>query len=165
MSSFDRIVDMIDEKNKPVFPLTRTNIAFENVTSDPEEKWNTRVTVSARPTGEYVGSVNIYYTRTNMIELGPTLEYMQEDLFTLQALCDIINKDKNCQMTPEDLTLTELPAMESGVVKTFALSAISTSLVWLGNVQVSLLSGVPNEAKNLATFINVTLPPMFAKKP
>jgi len=165
MSSFDRIVDMIDEKNTPVFPLTRANIAFENVTSDPEEKWNTRLTVTARPAGEYIGAVNIYYTRTNMIELGPTLEYMQEDPFTLQVLCDIINQDKTCQMTPEDLTLTELPAMENGVVKTFALSAVSTSLVWLGNVQVSLLSGIPKEADNLATFINVTLPPMFAEKP
>lgn len=161
MSSFDRIVDMINEKNTPAFPLSRANISFDNVTIDPEAKWNTRVTVNSKTSGEYVGSVNIYYTRTNLTELGSLIELSQEEPFSLQTICDVINTLKNCQINPEDLTLTQLPKIDNGVVTTLTFSASSYSLVWLGNTRVSLLSGIPKEAKNLDTFLNVTLPPLF----
>jgi hypothetical protein len=164
MSSFDRIVDMIDEKNVLAFPLTRDNISLENLTSNPEKDWNTRVTVNSKRTGEYVGSVNIYYTRANLTELGSPLQFMQEEPFTLESLCEIINKTKNCQITKEDLTIDTLPDIESGMVVTFTLSASATSLVWLGNTQVNILTGIPSEAKNLDLFLNTTLPALFAKK-
>lgn len=162
MSSFDRLVDMIEEKNELAIPLTRNNISFENLTGDVETDWNSRVTVRAIQGQDYAGHVQVYYTRVNLTALGLPLEFMQEAPFTLQSLLDRINETKNAQMTPEDLTIAELPSMETGVVKTFTISASKSSLVWLGNTQVSLLTGIPAEAKGLATFLNVTLPALFA---
>lgn len=162
MSSFDRLVDMIEQKNDLVIPLTRKNISFDNVLSDVSTDWNTRATVRALPEGEYASYVQVYYTRVHLTVLGVPIELMQEAPYTLESMLAQINATRSSQLTAEDLTLTEIPAMETGVVKTFTVSANTESLAWLGNTRISLLTGIPAEARNLATFVNKTLPKLFA---
>lgn len=153
MSSFDRLTEMVEEKNTPTYPLTRDSIRYVGVASDPSNQWNTRVTMQARPGSGYVGSVQLFYTRANLTALG-TLEFSQEAPFTIAQLCEMINAEKASQMTAEDLSNTYIPQMETGVVTTLILGAAEDSLVWLGNTQVSLLTGIPAKAPDLSNFLN-----------
>lgn len=162
MSSFDRLVDMIEEKNDLAIPLTRKNVEFNNLISDVSTEWNSRVTVRGLPEGEYAGHVQVFYTRVNLTVLGTPIELMQEEPFTVESMLQHINTSRDSRLTPVDLTLTEIPAMETGVIRTFTISADRESLAWLGNTRVSLLTGIPAEAKNLAVFLNTTLPGLFA---
>lgn len=161
MSSFDRIVEMVNADNAPTYPLTRESVLFIDVVVDPAGQWNTRVTMKAMANSGYTGQVDLFYTRANLTALG-TLEFVQEAPFTVESLCSTINAAKAAQMSPEDLTNTSIPAMETGVVTTFTISAAANSLVWLSNAEVSLLTGIPAESHNLSNFLNTTAPALFA---
>lgn len=161
MSSFDRLTTMVEEKNHPTYPLTRDSIKYENVTVDPNAQWNTRVTMKAVAGSGYMGQVDLFYTRTNLTALG-TLEFSQEAPFSLADMCVAINTAKIAQMTPEDLTNTSVPAMETGVPTSFIISASQNSLVWLGNTQITLLTGIPAKAPELSNFLNNLAAALFA---
>ncbi len=161
MSSFERIITMVNGVNVPTYPLTRESVLFIDVVVDPANKWNTRVVMKAAAGSDYTGQVELFYTRANLTELG-VLELVSEPAFTLESLCDAINLVKTSQLTPIDLTNTEVPAMDTGIPTTFTISADDQSLVWLSNVQVSVVTGIPKEAHNLANFLNNQAPVLFA---
>ena len=161
MSSFDRITAMVEEKNHPSYPLTRDSIKYVNVVVDPTNQWNTRVTMQSKAGSSYTGQVELLYTRSNLTALG-TLEFSQEAPFTIDQLCTAINAAKAAQISAEDLSNTSIPVMDTGVVTTFTISATTGSLVWLGNTQVSLLTGIPAKAPELSNFLNNLAADLFA---
>ncbi len=161
MSSFDRIMEMVRAKNIPAYPLVPSEVSLDNPAIDASSTHNTRVTMRAQAGSDYTGQVDLFYTRVSLTLLG-VLELVQEQPFTYQDVLGIINQRKVAQMTPDDFTLSDIPVMETGVVTPFTLSAKDSSLVWLGNTQVTLLTGIPNEASGLSTFLNNDAAALFA---
>jgi len=144
MSSFDRIIRMVQAKNTPTFPLTLATVILDGLTVEDATTHNTRVTMRARGTGHgYTGQVDLFYTRVNMTTLG-SLSFSQEFQFTLRDLLKRINAKTGAELGMEDITNTVDPTTPDGVPTSLILSARSDSLVWVGNVEVTLLTGVPD---------------------
>jgi hypothetical protein len=154
MSGFDRLVTMISKKNTLTYPLTRDNVAFGNPAVDNEYEWNTRLNVHGIANKGYRGQVEVFYTRVNMSAMGNVIELMQEDPWTVDSMLAAINRLKTAQITTADLSNAYLPMINSGEVASFQMSASLSSLVWLGNVQIRLLHGIPAKADELADFLN-----------
>lgn len=165
MSSFDRILELVNEKNIPTYTLNDTNVQLSNLVVDnPDNTHNTRVTMKSVPGGGYVGEVELFYTRANLSSLG-ALEFVQEPPFTYDQLLGLIARTKNANMGSDDFTNGTLPAMDTGVVTAFVLSAKSGSLGWLGNTQVKLLTGIPDEAPALYDFLMNNVATLFKPQP
>lgn len=163
MSSFDRILEMVTEKNVPTYPLSDQNVTLNVPTVESASTHNTRVTMRAKAhIGDgYTGQVDLFYTRVNLTTLG-TLAFWREQPFIYEELFALINQAKVAQMGPEDFTNDGLPVMENGVTYKFILSAKDESLAWLGNTQVTLLQGIPAEAPGLNDFWTNQVAALFA---
>lgn len=165
MSSFDRVVELINQKNTPPYPLTDQNIAMQNVTVDPEAHWNTRVTIAAAPDHGYLGTVDVFYTRSPLSALGANIDLVQEAPFTVQNIVDDINTQKTSQLTIDDFDQLTVPTMTTLTPALMQISAAVNSLGWLGNTQVTLVSGMPATQPALHSFLNIDLPAMYASYP
>lgn len=161
MSSTDRILQMVKERNHPTYPLTLDTVALNDLALENNTAYNTRVTMRGKGglTG-YSGQVDLFYTRVSLTAMG-TIELVREEQFTFEELLGTVNGIKNAQMTTNDFTNTDLPSIENGVVTTFTLSAQDSSLVWLGNTQVTVLNGIPATAPDLIDFINHHWAPLY----
>lgn len=161
MSSTDRILQMVTERNHPTYPLTQDRVGLGGMLVENANDHNTRVTMRAKGgTTGYSGEVDLFYTRVGLSALG-TVEVIQEEQFTIDTLLNAINALKIAQMTAEDVTNTEMPATETGVPLSFILSATDSSLAWLGNTQVTVLNGIPASAPALNTFLTQELAHLF----
>lgn len=162
MSSYDRVLELIADENKPPYPLGRHNIILEDVTDDPTTEWNTKVTVKAVPKSGYAGQVVVFYSRAQMSELGGGLMLSRETSYTMTALLDEINAYRGTELAIEDLLYPVIPFIETGIVTDVLLTADPQSLAWLGAVTVKVLTGVPDSAAALQHYLNVTAPASFA---
>lgn len=161
MSSFDRLVEMVKKVNTPSYPLTNQSVSFNAPSEDVSSTHNTRVSMQGLPQSFFTGQVDLFYTRVSLTLLG-TLELAQEAPFTYAGVLGLINQQKNAQLSLVDFTIDDIPAMETGVITSFTLSATPESLVWLGNTQITLLTGIPNEAPSLLAFLNNDAAALFA---
>jgi hypothetical protein len=153
MSSFDRIVAMIYEKNRPTYPLVQGVVTIGEQVVEGASTHNTRAVMRAVHGRGYTGQVDLFYTRVNLTALGDLI-FVREEQFSYDELLGLINYQKDAQMTADDFTNDGLPLVDNGVITNFILSAKSSSLVWLGNTQVTLLNGIPAEAPGLLDFWN-----------
>lgn len=161
MASTDRILKMVTERNHPTYPLTTSSVALNNLVIENAAEHNSRVTMRSRgaQTG-YTGQVDLFYTRVSLSALGK-LEYAQEAPYTLDSLLSVVNAEKSAQITSEDLTNGILPLIPNGVPTQVLLSAANSSLVWLGNVNVTILNGVPAIAPDFYNFWKNEAGPLF----
>jgi len=154
MSSTDRILQMVTEKNRPTYPLTTERVALSGLLVENANDHNTRLTMRARGNNTgYTGQVDLFYTRVSLTALG-ALYIAREKPFSLAELLAAINVNKNAQITTEDITNVDVPPTETGVPLAFTLSAQDESMVWLGNTRVNILTGIPAAAPDLFTFLN-----------
>lgn len=163
MSSFDRVIELVKEKNQPTYPLNPNSVSLNNVVVESSSTHNTRVTMRARSGtgGGYSGQVDLFYTRANLTALGE-IAFWREQPYSYEEIFMLINQQKIAQMGPEDFTNDGLPVMENGVVTTFLLSATDGSLGWMGNTQVTLLQGIPATAPELNDFWTNEVGKLFA---
>jgi hypothetical protein len=161
MSSTDRILQMVTERNHPTYPLTQERVGLSGMLVEHANDHNTRVTMRAKggATG-YSGEVDLFYTRVGLSALG-VVEVIHEERLTIDTLLAAINVIKNAQMTAEDVTNTTMPDTETGVPLTFTLSATDSSLAWLGNTEVTVLNGIPASAPDLNMFLTQQLAHLF----
>jgi len=165
MSSTDRILQMVTEKNHPTYPLTPARVALSNLMVENASDHNTRVTMRARGAGSnYTGEVALFYTRVSLSALGDVYAW-QEEPFSITALLSAINVAKKAQMTGEDVTNLDVPASRPGEPLSFTLSAQDASLVWLGNTRVNVLTGIPLTAPELFTFLDKEAAQLFKQAP
>ena len=159
MSSFDRIIRMVEKKNTPTFPLTLATVILDGLTVEDSATHNTRVTMRARGVGHgYTGQVDLFYTRVNLSSLG-VLSFSQELPFRLTEVLRRINVLTGADIGMEDITNTVDPTTRDGIPTSFILSARSDSLVWLGNVEVMLLTGVPDVNLDVDSVLGLLVPP------
>lgn len=163
MSSFDRIVEMVNEKNTPTYPINGGTVSLDNLVVENASTHNTRVTMRAKTgiNSGYRGQVDLFYTRVPLANLG-LLGFWREQPYTYEEVLQLINRQKIAKMGPDDFTNDGLPLINNGEVVRFTLSARDDSLAWLGNTQITLLSGVPEKAPELNTFWGQELGALFA---
>lgn len=143
MPSFNRILEMVEKLNIPTFPLTSETVVLEDVTVEDAVTHNTRITMRVRGAGHgYSGQVDLFVTRANMIELGH-LTLTQDHQFTLTEVLTQINAMAHAQLDLADVTNTDVPPTPVNKPTKLVLSARSNSLVWLGNVEVTLVVTPP----------------------
>jgi hypothetical protein len=162
MSSFDRVIELVNEKNNVTYALSDQTVSLVDMVPDPQSTHNTRVTMRSVPRGGYTGQVDLFYTRANLTALG-TLELVQEQPFGFVEMLGIINRMKGSQVGPDDFTNTGLPAIDTGVITLLTLSAKDTSLGWIGNTQVTILIGLPAAAPDFDDFWKTQVGALFAQ--
>ncbi len=158
MSSAEKVIDLINQENTPVYPLTTSVISFSDLTPDEETSWNTKLTVNAIPGQGYIGTVDIFYRRINLTELGLSVYLASEAPFTVSSFLEKLNNDRLTSMTEEDLEPDFLPSMDTGVPTDVLITATDGSLAWRGNVTVQVVTGLPETYNALHTLLNETLP-------
>lgn len=162
MSSFDRVLELVNEKNNVTYPLTEESVTLVDMVVDSQSTHNTRVTMRSIPRQGYTGQVDLFYTRSNLSALG-TIELVQEPAFGYEDMLGAINRMKGSQVAPDDFTNTGLPQIDTGIITTLILSAKASSLGWIGNTQIKILIGIPDSAPSFDDFWNNQIGPMFAQ--
>ena len=161
-SSFNKVVDLINAENQPIYPLTDEVIELTDLTADAEPAWNTKLTVRAIPGHGYKDQVDIFYRRVNLSVLGTTIGLMQEEPFTISSLLTQLNLARtHAGIEEDDLDPITIPEMESGTPVDLVISANNASFAWLGNTTLQIAYGVPETASSLHYFMNVTLPDFY----
>jgi len=159
MTSQDKIIAQINIQNPSApYPFSTSNIAFATPEDDVEAGWNTKLAVSAVEGGGYDGTVEVYYHRIDLSELGADIGLSSEAPFTNQTFLDALNAVKATDILLTDLETFTLPTQTTGVVLTVVLTALSTSLGWRGTNTISFVVGLPATADALHTLLNVTMP-------
>src|ERR1700693_5427518 len=131
MTTEDILIAQINLQNAAA-QLTTSNVAFGNPVADAETQWNTRVTISALPHSGLADSVDVYYDRINLQDVGNNVSLVQEAPFTVQSLLDALNAAEASTILLSDLQTVVLPNQTTGVVLTVPLTANAITLGWYG---------------------------------
>lgn len=160
MTDYDKLLNLINSDNIVIPPLNVDDISFSDPVVDIGATWNTKLTVSSLPTSEYIGSVDVFYTRPNLIELDSTKinNLISEIPFTPEMIINLINANRGTNFNVSDLELISIPIMDIGDVASVTLIMKSNSLTWIGNIDVSVLYGLSNNTDILHNLLNHVFP-------
>lgn len=164
MLNAQKILAAINALNSPPIPLTLDNV----VVSDPQPSnvqpypgaigWNTKITASAKPDLGYANSVEVYYHRIGLEELG-TIELLSNYEFTPENVVNLLNNIKGTELALEDLEQFVIPEMaEVGDVANIAIAAKERSIGWINTNTVLLGYNIPDNLNKVFETMNVTLP-------
>lgn len=155
----DSIVRLIKEKNpQTAQKLKSTDVVVSNVEVVASGPYNSMARVSATPSSDYYGGVEVFYNRIPLSVLGEEIALRSAMPITLQLVVDCINKTKNAHLTVDDVEITVPTNLKVGDVGTVTVRAKANSLGWIGSVDVAYLYGLPEEIDILHIHVNFTLP-------
>jgi len=157
-SSYDKLLDLLNINNPNTVRFDSSNISFSLPTEDIGNGWNTKITVNAIPNSKYVGSVDLFYHRIPLSDVGNNLWLFSDEPFTTESIVEILNSAKNTFLLVTDMDAIAIPEMRVGDIASVNLIAHRESLGWIGNVDVNLIVGFPSIASRLHTLVNTTLP-------
>ena len=158
LSSYDRLLALINASNPNDVLFDNTNIQFSDPIADNGTGWNTTITVSAIPNSIYEGNVEMHYTRIDISQIGTGLWLFSDIEFTVENIADILNATKNTFLLPEDFGAMNIPSMRTGDIETVTLTTNPKSLGWIGDVDVKLIMGFPGIASRLHQLVHFILP-------
>jgi len=139
------LLSLVEKENG--LTLNPADYDFTNpVAAEPPEgstaSYNTRVTLAANnPAAPYVGSVEIYYNRLDIADLGRLADiYLQSpNITTTHGAIDSLNRRFGLNFRPEDLI--DRPAVVNGEYNTLILEATVESLGWFGALNINVTEG------------------------
>lgn len=123
----------------------------------PEESdasFNTQITITANnPAAPYAGSIDIYYNRLDLADLGRmvTMAIRSPDTATTHDVIPSLNRRFGLNLNPEDLVLSDTVPMTG--YSTADLVATPESLGWVGSTSVSVAEGDLDLETYLATTV------------
>lgn len=132
-SSSEMLLDLINQDNNTTFTLADISFGIPTEYAGIGGR-NTLVTVSAKPGRPYLGSFTFHYKRLDFSILWPTgLQFTTNIAYgNTHAILNLINNEYSLGLKEEDIANT---TFVSGVA---TLTALSTSLAWIGSVQIQL---------------------------
>ena len=155
----DSIIRLIKEKNpQTAQSLKSTDVVVSKVEAIANGQYNSKAMVSATPSSDYYGGVEVFYNRIQLSVLGEDIAIRSALPITLQLVVDYINKTKNAHLTVDDVEMVVPTNLNVGDVGTVTVRAKADSLGWIGSVDVAYLYGLPEEIDILHIHVNFTLP-------
>lgn len=155
----DSILRLIKEKNTQTAQnLKSTDIVVSKTEALANGPYNSKAFVSATPSSDYYGGVEVFYNRIPLSVLGEDIALRSAMPITLQLVVDYINKTKNAHLTVDDVEMIVPTNLKVGDIGTVTVRAKAESLGWIGSVDVAYLYGLPEEIDILHIHVNFTLP-------
>jgi len=157
-SSYDKLINLLNASNPNPVKFDSSNVSFSDPTPDTGTGWNTKITVNTVPNPKYKGSVDVFYRRIHLSDIGSDVWLFSEEQFTIETIVSILNTAKDTFLLATDMDAIAIPVMRVGDIRTVVLAANPKSLGWVGDVSVSLIIGFPGIASRLHSLMNTTLP-------
>lgn len=158
MNSKDKLLQALIAQNPPPIPFTDATISISDPAPADGGDWNTKVTVSSVAYGGYLGSVDVYYKRVDLSELGTDIGLESEFPFTVESLLAALNEARASWVSPDELETVVLPDQTTCVVHSVSLTAKPSAYGWKGTNTISILIGIPAEADLLHHLLHVIMP-------
>lgn len=148
LSGFDNWLNLVNAEVKTPYQVRYLNFTLPEVWTNPSYPGrNTSVLISPKPGGPYKGNIRVAYTRYDL-GLLPSIEVVYDpeiDLFELRrdvvAALGLISLDI-------ELPVNYGPPTDAGE-RIVTFSAKATSYVYTGTLSVTIVSGVPANARVL----------------
>lgn len=156
----DKLLAALNALNSPPEPFTMANIVLSAPApySGPNP-WNTKITVTAVPGQGYSSSLDFYYHRIDLTELG-ALAIASAQSFTMDGILVVLNgmntapDAENAELDVTDLQPVTLPNFSpNGDAQTITLQAVDSSIGWVGQTNVLLAYNLP-DVQPLIDFYN-----------
>jgi hypothetical protein len=159
MVTQDDILALIISDNPHPFQIIKESVTLSPPVADFSINGNTKITVNSVPGFGYYGSVDVFYHRITLPELGE-IQLLSETQFTPETIVSMINAKKRVDLTSLDLDLDSVivPSMSVGDMKTVVLATKLDSLGWTGETDVSLLYGLPGNVNLLHEIVTEIFP-------
>ena len=160
MSGFNSLLNLINSENPQQQNLTAADVSFSTPVVDVGFGWNTKVIVNSVPGSRYIGSVEVCYTRPNLLELNNSVinNIISEVPFTPEIILDLLNTSRGTDFTVTDMEVITIPVINMGDVASITLVMKSNSLAWVGDTNVSVLYGLPSNTNILHSLLNNLFP-------
>ncbi len=155
LTSKQEVIDLINQVNTS--NLTVNDVSFSLPAIVAYQSRNTKLTVSAVPGSAYAGSVDVYYNRLLLTDLG-YIGIQTVAPLDFPGFLQAISAQENIDLLPEEFSPVTMPAIDDGGLATIQLVALSTALKWYGQTSADYALNLPPELPALHQMINVTLP-------
>jgi len=167
MLNQEKLLVALNALNSPPEPLTLDSVTFmppvPYIGADP---CNTKISVVAKPAKGYSSTLDFYYHRISLTEMGK-LEFSSMQPYTVDNLLLILNNmnaaplDKTAELALTDLEAIKLPQFAAiGDAQTLAIKAHSDSIGWVGETEMLLAFNLPDVSR-LEILYNEILPAIF----
>lgn len=136
------ILDLINADNEGL-ELLESEVTFADPEVEVGER-NTSVLLTAAPSGRFSGTRTIYYNRLDLdediVSTGDAVFEKTGAIESIADLLDAINSRFNLNLTLDEVSTTTFPEFEDtpGESHTVTITALATSLVYIGEVEVTL---------------------------
>ena len=158
MINTSTLLGLINQANPSSPVLSLNDVTFGFPQSDIGANYNTKITVSSVPGSGYFGTVDVFYHRIDLTELGQYLKVLSEEPFTSDLIIQSIGRNRVADLDVRDFEALTIPDLQIGDYGTITLTAEPKSLGWVGTTEVSLVLGLPENVDLLHTLMNFTLP-------
>lgn len=167
----EKLLAALNALNSPPVPFTLENVVLS--TPQPyvgNAPWNTKITATAMPGEGYSSSMDFYYHRIDLSEMG-VVEIASRQPFTVDNILVVLNNlntaaiDTRADLTLADLEEVTLPTFSpNGDAQTITLDAHDTSIGWIGVNKVLLAYNLP-DVGTLINFYNTEMATAFPAQP
>lgn len=133
-----KLLELINSSNFPPIPLTDANVVLgAPVANDGGARWNTSISVTAKPGQGFTGSRTLFYRRLDLAIL-PVLSFPAANALDAQSLLNLLNLHSGAELELEDLQDFTIPAVGPGASASCTLVAAVGSLRWIGQQTITL---------------------------
>lgn len=139
MDSQGKLLDLINETNDPVKPLTQMNVKFMGVTAGSGDQ-ATLLLEGVAGRG-YSGQAELTYKRLDLSEILAGAKVRAPDELTPDSFLALLNNAYNLFLTTLDLELIEIPPLGEGEVAQIQLTTLPNSYGFHGDVAITLEFG------------------------
>lgn len=158
MSKYAKLLELLNADNPNPIPFDTTNISISEPLVDIGSDHNTKVTLSSISGTGFIGSVDVFYKRINLTELGTDIWLFSEVPFTQDIVMSILNTTRDAFLVVEDLEQISVPGMRVGDIRSIIFTAKNNSMNWIGQNSASIIIGFPGISNTLNQLMNFTLP-------
>ncbi len=155
---YDQLLALINSSSNAAVPFDLTNISFGTQVPDSSTSQNTKITVQSVAGAGYVGSVDLFYNRISLTELGNVVWLFSDVPFTPDSVIALLNASMNSFLLVDDVDSVVIPTMRVGDICIVSLIAKPDSINWTDNIDTSLIIGFPSFEDSFNTLMNFTLP-------
>lgn len=158
MLNQDQILAAIITKNPEASVLDNSEVVFSLPTANNDVLRNTKITISAADGSPFSGSVEVFYHRINLSELGD-IDVQSATIFTPANIVASINAQFNTELTLADIETFTIPSMKiEGDVSEITITAKTNALGWLGSTDIFLGLNIPPNMNAFNEFVSEILP-------
>lgn len=155
------LINLINNSNIVRPPLDKKEITFSEPTAVVrlvENSPNASVVVKSTVDGHYQGNVQVRYNRIAFEELNGVFDLYVNDALGINMVIKHVNDIAGTDVDVTDIVVPTIPEMNKVGVYEVILTALATSLKYVGTRKLLVAHGLPSNLEKLHILMNHTLP-------